>query len=167
MKKILLLLLLATLSLGIQAQEADDHIYGKDVNLEEVKNVEMPKYPGGLDALMDFLRKNVKYPSEAEKWKAEGRVIMSFVVEKDGSLTDIIASNCKLTSIDQGKLDKLTLNEQQEIKERIPKLFAKEGYRVLRIMQKWEPGLLKDEATGTKSPVRVKFNLPITFRIPK
>jgi protein TonB len=90
---------------------------------------------------------------------------MSFVVEKDGSLNDIIASDCRITGINQQKLDDLTLSEQQGVKERIVKLFAKEGLRVVRKMDKWTPGNLKDEATGTKLPVRVKYRLPITFKL--
>ena len=50
---------------------------------------QMPEYPGGLPALLDYLNQNVKYPEDAEKQKIEGRVLAIFVVETDGSISNV------------------------------------------------------------------------------
>ena len=95
----------------------------------------MPKYEGGIPALMSFLATNMKYPEEAQKKKIEGRVIVNFVVEKDGSL-----SNFKVVrSIDP--------------------LLDAEALRVAKLQKKWKPGYEKGK------PVRVIYNLPITFKL--
>ena len=95
----------------------------------------MPEYEGGIPALMNFLGTNMKYPVEAQKKKIEGRVIVSFVVEKDGSL-----SNFKVVrSIDP--------------------LLDAEALRVAKLQKKWKPGYEKGK------PVRVQYTLPITFKL--
>ena len=96
---------------------------------------EMPQYPGGPQELFGFLAKNVKYPAEAEKAGIQGRVIATFVVETDGSITD--------THI---------------VKSVDPSLDA-EALRVLNAMPNWQPGKQNGE------PVRVKYTVPITFRL--
>ena len=96
---------------------------------------EMPSFPGGVMALMEFLQKNVKYPVEAQKKGVEGRVLVSFVVEKDGSLTEIKT----VKSVDP--------------------LLDEEAVRVVSAMPKWEPGKQKGK------PVRVKYNVPISFKL--
>lgn len=99
-------------------------------------NVEqMPEFPGGISALMGFLSRNIKYPKEAEENGIQGRVIVSFVVEKDGSITDIQVV----------KPVELSIN--------------KEAIRVASLMPKWIPG----KHDGTE--VRVKYTMPITFRL--
>ena len=94
----------------------------------------MASFPGGLKALYDFLQKNIEYPEQAEKDSISGQVVVSFVVETDGSIT-----NAKV------------------VKSAHPLLDA-EALRVVGIMPKWEPG---EQADGTK--VRNTYNLPITF----
>ena len=96
---------------------------------------QMPQYPGGTGKLFEYLAKNVRYPKEAENICAQGRVIATFVVEKDGSI-----SNAKVVkSID-------------------PALDA-EALRVINGMPNWNPGMQNGE------PVRVKYTVPITFRL--
>ena len=96
---------------------------------------EMPSFPGGVMALMEFLQKNVKYPVEAQKKGVQGRVLVSFVVEKDGSLSEIKT----VKSVDP--------------------LLDEEAVRVVKSMPKWEPGKQKGKA------VRVKYNVPISFKL--
>ena len=96
---------------------------------------EMPKFPGGDKALIEFLQKNVKYPVEAQKKGVEGRVVVNFVVEKDGSLSEIKT----VRSVDP--------------------LLDEEAVRVVSAMPKWEPGKQKGK------PVRVKYNVPISFKL--
>ena len=96
---------------------------------------DMPEYPGGMEAMMKFVAENLKYPEQMQKEKVEGRVLLSFVVEKDGSVTNI-----------------------EEVQSPHPVL-TEEAIRVVKLMPKWKPG--KQDGKN----VRVQFNLPITFRL--
>jgi len=106
--------------------------------VEETKIFEvveqMPSFPGGDAALMQFLSKNIKYPVVAEENGIQGRVIATFVVERDGSITDVKVVKSVDPSLD------------------------KEAVRVLKSMPKWIPG----KQNG--SNVRVKYTVPVTFR---
>jgi TonB family protein len=110
-----------------QASSQDEKVYDKVEQL--------PSYPGGDQARIDFLIKNIRYPEEAKKKGVQGKVFVSFVVEKDGSLSDIkvlrgIGSGCD-----------------------------EEAVRVIKMMPKWEPGMNKGK------PVKVQFVLPIKFAL--
>ena len=96
---------------------------------------QMPRFPGGDAALMQFLSKNIKYPKEAENAKQEGRVIANFVVEEDGSVSNV------------------------KVVKSVSPLLDAEALRVLGLMPRWEPG----QQNG--KPVRVKYTVPITFRL--
>jgi len=107
--------------------------------VEETKIFEvveqMPHFNGGDAALMEFLNKNIKYPVIAEENGIQGRVVATFVVERDGSITDVKIARSVDPSLD------------------------KEAVRVIKSMPKWVPG------RQNGSPVRVKFTLPVTFRL--
>jgi protein TonB len=94
-----------------------------------------PQFPGGIQELMKYLQKNIKYPSICQEQGIQGRVIVQFVVEKDGSIADV-----------------------QVIKAVNPYL-DKEAVRVVSTMPKWSPGKQRGK------PVRVRFTLPVTFRL--
>ena len=96
---------------------------------------EMPSFPGGPEKLFEYLKQHMRYPKAAEKDSIEGRVIVSFIVEKNGKLTNF-----------------------KVVKSPDPSL-SKEALRVAKSMPKWNPG--KDYG----KPVRVKYTLPITFRL--
>jgi len=96
---------------------------------------EMPSFTGGQGALMAYLSNNIVYPKKAMENGVQGRVICTFVVERDGSITDVKVSR----SVDP--------------------LLDKEAVRVLSKMPKWTPGKQKGE------PVRVKYTVPVTFRL--
>lgn len=96
---------------------------------------QMPEYPGGMQAMIEFLQANMKYPENAAKQKVEGRVTVQFVVETDGSVTDVHVAKQVFPSLDA------------------------EAIRVVQAMPKWTPG--KDKGRL----VRVKYNLPIVFRM--
>ena len=95
----------------------------------------MPQYPGGMPELMQYLAKNIKYPIQAQKKGIEGRVTVRFIVEKDGSISNVT------------------------VVRHIHPLLDKEAERVIKAMPKWSPG--KQEG----KPVRVKFNIPVAFRL--
>ena len=96
---------------------------------------EMPSYPGGMQKAMRFLAKNIKYPVTAQEAKIEGRVIVQFVVRRDGSVSDI-----------------------HTVRGVSPELDA-EAMRVVSLMPKWNPGKQRGKA------VSVKYTMPITFRL--
>ena len=96
---------------------------------------EMPQFPGGPYALFEFISKNIQYPKEAEDANLQGRVIVSFVVEKDGSV-----SNAKVV-------------------RPIDPLLDAEALRVVNSMPKWIPGKQNGEA------IRIKYTVPVTFRL--
>lgn len=96
---------------------------------------QMPSFPGGQGALMSYLSQNIRYPVVAQENGVQGRVTVSFVVERDGSITDVTVVRSVDPSLD------------------------KEAVRVIKSMPKWNPG----KQNG--SPVRVKYNVPVSFRL--
>ena len=96
---------------------------------------QMPSFPGGPAELMKWLGSHVQYPAIAQENGVQGRVIVAFVVEKDGSVTDVTVVRSVDPSLD------------------------KEAARVVRQMPKWIPGKQNGAA------VRVKYNVPVTFKL--
>ena len=96
---------------------------------------EMPSFPGGQGALMQYLASNIKYPVVAQENGVQGRVIVSFVVERDGSISDVKVARSVDPSLDR------------------------EAQRVVKSMPKWKPGKQNGSA------VRVKYTVPVVFRL--
>ena len=96
---------------------------------------EMPSFPGGSAALMSYLSSNTKYPVVAQENGVQGRVIVSFVVERDGSISDVKVARSVDPSLDR------------------------EAQRVVKSMPRWSPG----KQNG--STVRVKYTVPVVFRL--
>ena len=126
--------LLLTLS---SCEKDDDDIDDPEPVTEIVDETvdQMASYPGGIPALMDFLNENIKYPEQAEQEGIEGRVVAGFIVERDGSVSNI------------------------EILKSVHPLLDAEVVRVMSLMPNWIPGRQNGQ------PVRVKYSLPITFRL--
>lgn len=117
---------------------AIEHVLGipEDTTIYDFDGVEVkPSYPGDMDAFWTFLMRNLHYPESAEADSIEGRVIVQFVVEKDGSLSNF--------EVLQSPDDRLT----------------EEAMRVIRLMPRWQPGQQK----GRK--VRCRYKLPFMFRL--
>lgn len=112
---------------GRKEEVADDHIFEF---LEE-----MPEFPGGQQALFKWLGENINYPPIAAENNIQGRVMVSFVVERDGSVSDV-----KVVRGVDPNLDR-------------------EAVRVVKQMPKWKPGM------QTGKPVRYRYNLPVSFRL--
>ena len=117
-----------------------------------------PQYPGGSKALTAFLQSNLQYPESAHRMGATGRVRMDFIVERDGSISHITASQCEITDYNHALFDRYSKSEQQKLKRTCMLAMAKEAARVIRKMPKWVP------AKENGSAVRVKYHLPIHFR---
>lgn len=98
---------------------------------------EMPKYPGGDAQLLKYIVGNLKYPASAVENKIEGRVVVSFIVEKDGSIS------------------------QPEIRRSIDPALDNEAIRVINTLPQWTPGKNNGEI------VRVKYTVPVQFRLMK
>ena len=96
----------------------------------------MPEFPGGQGELMKYLASNVKYPVIAQENGIQGRVICQFVVNKDGSIVDVVVARTS----GEPSLDK-------------------EAVRVIKSMPKWKPGKQRGKA------VRVKYTVPVNFRL--
>lgn len=96
---------------------------------------EMPEFPGGMAECMKFLGKNIKYPTISQENGVQGKVIVQFVVNKDGSVVDPVV----VRSVDP--------------------YLDKEALRVINTMPKWKPGKQRGK------PVRVRYTVPVTFRL--
>ena len=96
---------------------------------------EMPSFPGGNGALMSYLNSNVKYPVVAQENGVQGKVIISFVVERDGSISDVKVARSVDPSLDR------------------------EAQRVVKSMPRWTPGKQNGQT------VRVKYTVPVVFRL--
>lgn len=95
----------------------------------------MPEFPGGMAALMKYLGANIKYPTISQEMGSAGRVIVQFVVDKDGSISN------------------------PEVVRGVDAYLDKEAIRVISSMPKWRPGV----QNGKK--VRVKYTVPVVFRL--
>ena len=93
----------------------------------------MPEFPGGMAECLKFLAKNIKYPTIAQENGVQGRVIVQFVVNQDGSIVDPVV----VRSVDP--------------------YLDKEALRVIQMMPKWKPGKQRGKA------VRVKYTVPVTL----
>lgn len=109
----------------------------EDVQEAEIFTIveEMPEFPGGMNKLGEYLAKNIKYPQMARETGIQGRVFITFVVEPDGSVTNVQV----LRSLGGG--------------------CDEEAVRVVKSMPKWKPGKQRGKA------VRVSYNLPVNFKL--
>lgn len=96
---------------------------------------DMPEFPGGQEALLKYLSSHIKYPSICRENNIQGRVVLQFIVNKDGSIVDV------------------------EVLKPVHPQLDKEAVRVVESMPKWKPGSQRGK------PVRVKFTLPVQFRL--
>lgn len=121
---------------------ADDTLISNDLQRmtstdDDVYDVveKMPEFPGGMAELMKYLNSNIKYPVEAHKAGIQGRVVVSFVVNKDGTVKDA------------------------KIVRSVDKSIDAEALRVISAMPKWQPGYQDGKA------VSVRYTVPVTFRL--
>ena len=136
MKKIILMLSIALMGGAAMAQV--EVIPAASQNTEEEVFVvveEEPEFPGGMEALYRYLAANIHYPAEAKAEKIQGTVFVSFVIEKDGSVSNIkvlrdIGSGC-----------------------------SEEAIRVVQAMPKWKPARQRGKR------VRAQYTLPIKFKL--
>ena len=135
MKKFILMSVMAALCL-LTASAQKTVVSQSNQNVYDAVE-QMPEYPGGMSAMMEFLQTEIKYPQDAIKQNVGGRVMVMFVVEPDGSLTNVRVARKVFPSLDA------------------------EAVRVVKSMPKWKPGKEKGRE------VRVNFTLPVVFNVKK
>jgi protein TonB len=121
-----------SLSVDICAPEPEDDSSGDDLYINVDKRA---TFPGGNNKAVVFIKENLKYPEDAANYGIQGRVIVKFVVEEDGSISDIKVVRGVHPSLDA------------------------EAVRVVKLMPKWQPA----ERGG--KPVRSRFNFPVYFKL--
>lgn len=99
----------------------------------------MPQYPGGDAALLDYIKKNLRYPIEAKKKGIQGRVIVRFIIETDGSISDV------------------------KVVKPVDSLLNNEAVRIVKSMPRWKPGGLMSK--GKTELKRIKYTIPINFKL--
>lgn len=97
----------------------------------------MPEFPGGIEAMWKFINANLQYPVEVQKRGIQGKVIIQFIIDENGSTT------------------------QPDVIRSVDPLLDKEAIRIVKLMPKWKPGMLEGK------PVEVKYTIPITFKLNK
>jgi len=134
MKKTLLFSLLVLFGTFVMAQNTVESVATEDEPVFTVVE-QSPEFPGGMDALVQYLSTNIQYPEEAKANEITGRVFVSFVVEKNGSISSVKVIKCP----------------QQ--------ILCDEAVRVIEAMPKWKPG----RQAGKN--VRTSYILPINFKL--
>ncbi len=114
-----------------QAEVVD--MYDEPVDIRVVED--LPQFPGGAAEFMKWLTKNLKYPTTAQNQRVQGRVVAEFIINKDGSVSDL------------------------QLVEHLNLACDNEVLRVLRMMPKWEPGVMNAKPCRTKVCIPVVFNL--------
>ena len=96
---------------------------------------QMPQFPGGADAMEQFIATNLKYPQAAIDKKIQGKVYVQFIIEKDGTISEV------------------------KVRRGVHPLLDNEAMRVIKMMPNWKPGSMRGKT------VRVRYTLPITFSL--
>ena len=118
-----------------QEEELPEAVDMYDAPLDIRVVEDLPQFPGGAVELMKWLTKNLKYPPVAQKRKVQGRVVAQFVINTDGSISDL------------------------ELVEHLTTECDREALRVLRMMPNWKPGVMDAK------PCRTKVCIPIVFKL--
>ena len=146
----------------LQGQE----VYNDDDDDPVFEVTEEPaQYPGGQAALMQFLAQNIRYPKIAAENGVQGRVLVQFVIEKDGSLSNFAVVKKSGDTITKNAQSGITVNalgsatEESKIPQEAFDAINAEAVRVLREMPKWIPAKQRGQE------VRMRYTLPITFRL--
>lgn len=126
-----LLLIVFAVALGNSANAFDAPL---DTNIYDMPE-QMPKFPGGADAMDHFISDNMRYPEEAKSKKIQGKVYVQFIVEKDGSISHI------------------------KVRRGVHDLLDAEAVRLIRSMPNWKPGSMRGKT------VRVRHTIPISFAL--
>ena len=146
----------------IETKQATSDTHQQDDPVFDVCE-QMPSFPGGEGKLMEFIARNIKYPEAATKSGVQGRVMVQFIVEKDGSLTNAkVLENPKKSAVNMVVVTAYMPDKQRQDAEAHNagvQALRDEALRVINAMPRWTPGKQKGK------PVRSKFVLPVTYRL--
>jgi len=120
---------------GILNATAQKNINNEKITEKDTVVEVIPEFPGGEDSLWKFISKNVVYPEEARKKNLEGKVVIKFIIETDGSISNV------------------------EVVQSVAPILDEEAVRVIKLMPKWKPGKQRGKF------VRVYFQIPIRFSL--
>lgn len=119
-----------------------------------------PQYPGGVQELVRFLSNSIKYPVEAEHYGVEGRVLVSFCIETDGTVSEMKVVKAELTNrLSDKKFSKYSEMDKYAMREQGEGELKDEALRVVGKLPKWQPAMRRGKL------VRVKYSLPVTFKL--
>ncbi|MGM9810035.1 MAG: energy transducer TonB [Paludibacteraceae bacterium] len=143
-------------SLDVKSPQFEEDII--EPKLDE--SFKMPSFRGGQQALFRFLSEEVRYPILAMEQRVQARVICSFVVDRDGSITDISVSNISHISAgrQESRKEAILLSDLTSAEIKAVEALVAEAMRVIKAMPKWKPG------TQDGKPMRVRYTIPINFR---
>ena len=159
MNKLIITALLAMMCGGVNAQEVLDTT-SVNAKLLTAEGNKMPKYKSGIASVMQYLANNIKYPKEADQNGVEGRVVISFLVNKDGVVCNVRPVKVDLKFFDLQKMSEKTGKSEQDLRTHYTWLFSNEATRVISAMPKWKPGMLNGEKVGAYCTVPVSFAIP-------
>lgn len=135
------------------------HLDYSRVRIPRTRRACEPTFPGGDNVMMQYLARNIHYPRTASNYGLEGQTVVRFLVESDGSISEVsVVQNC-ITVEDRKPFQRLAGDEKKRTRERVLEMFAEEAVRVVSGMPKWKPGV----RNGV--PIKVWYELPINFRI--
>ena len=136
MKRIVFIITLCYISIGVKAQTASDPAARQDNPQEIFTNPEgMPEFPGGIEGLISFIERNMRYPAKAQQRHIQGRCIVEFTVDTLGRAKDPVVLKSVSPECDQ------------------------EAMRIIKKMKNWTPGKIN----GKK--VDMKYTIPVQFRL--
>lgn len=153
------------------SQDADANLKSKDDEEEKAFDVveHMPEYPGGMQELMQYLSTSIRYPKIAFENGIAARVLVQFIVEKDGSISGAKSINFKKLEDKKPESENNSSEEwvqavkadsdEARLAKEITSALTTEAQRVVASMPKWTPG------TQNGKTVRVKYVVPITFKL--
>ncbi|MCR4994917.1 MAG: hypothetical protein K6A32_06005, partial [Bacteroidales bacterium] len=141
-----------------RGQEASASAPVQDVTEDDFSVVEeQPHFPGGDKALMDFIKKNLRYPALAQAYVTKGRVLMSMKIDTLGQVSDIKAQRFMLDYV-PSLLSQASEAEQTELKAGISRQLEEECARVIALMPTWQPGRVMGKRTN------MKYYIPFTLQ---
>ena len=118
----------------------------------------MPQYPGGKRALMEFIKTNMHYPDLAMEYGARGRVVMNFLVDSTGCVSNIKPIRFFRMTYDTLYMNRVAIEQQVALKQQIDSFLGKEGTRILSLMPRWTPGSQFGKNVSMRYGVSISFD---------
>ena len=135
------------------------HLDYSRVRIPRSRRASEPTFPGGDNAMMAYLARNIRYPRTASNYGLEGQTVVKFLVNTDGRISDVRVTQNRITVEDRKPFQRLAGDEKKHIREKVLELFAEEAIRVVSQMPKWKAGVRNG------IPMKVEYELPINFKI--